>query len=171
MIRKALWAAMVLIATLAAPAAVLAAPVAANAAVGNHLCEVYGHGYCVGADDLNLYTRLVEQNPGRDITAVRLSGSFEEHPIYFLSFNLAPANCLASTNGTLFVDIRPCGATGTIWALAPGSAGNDLWLNQFATQQDGSNQYLTGLNTNGSDYELFPRPGGPSGSNQQFHWV
>jgi hypothetical protein len=169
MIRQAFWAATVLIATLATSAALSAAPAAADTAVGNHLCEAYGNQYCVGADNLDLYTHLVEQKPGRDITATRITpGSFEGLPIFFLEFNLDRNKCVASTNGTLFVDIRPCGNTGTVWALAPGSSGNDLWINRYATEQDGADQYLTGLN-DGTEYELLSRPG-PTGSNQQFHW-
>src|SRR5271165_1171158 len=59
MVHSFVRAASVLLAALSVPVALLAAAVPASVA-GDHLCETNG-SYCIGSDNLNLYTPVVEK--------------------------------------------------------------------------------------------------------------
>ncbi len=166
MIRNLIRAGLLLLAGLAIPAAVLAGPLPAGAAApSGHLCETFG-SYCVGTDSLDMYTKVLERNPGRIINEISLGGSFEGHPTYLLQFAGNTAGCVASQNDLFGVDMRPCnGGTGTVWALVTSTAGHQMWLNRLATQSLGFDVYLSGHN-NGTQYFLAST--GTSGARQQF---
>jgi len=169
MIRHPSRAASVLLATLALPLAVLAVPLPASAATP-HLCERYDPTvYCVGSASLDLYTSVTERDPGRDLTQVSLGGTFENAPTYSLEFSDDLSECVGVSNDIVKVEVRTCGAVGTVWARV--SEGSDLyaWINRYATQNNDQGQilYLSGLG-NGSAYEVEPLP--TFGWYQKFDW-
>jgi hypothetical protein len=109
LLRKPARAVMVLLATLAVPVAVFAAPLPASA-VGNHLCETSGN-YCVGAPSLALYAPVVETISGRDIHLISLGNNQ-----FDIELNAAPGECVAAANNGTDVVIHPCnGGLGTVW--------------------------------------------------------
>ena len=165
MIRKRVLAVMVLIAGLVMPAAALAGPLPAQAAA-DHLCEAYGHHYCVGSDSLDLYTHLYERMPGREINAV-LDVSNSTYKFQFVA-DKTKTKCVASTNDGLLLDIRPCNSTGVVWRFKAGHPGFGLWINAYASRHFNKTEYLTG-NNNGSAYYLSTRSA-VSGSIQQFEF-
>ncbi|MGE5287478.1 MAG: hypothetical protein ACM3ML_09800 [Micromonosporaceae bacterium] len=157
MIRNALRAATLLLATLAIPAAILAAPLPANASPG-HLCETYDPtSYCLGSANLNLYTWVRERIPGRDLTQSSLGGTFEGHPTYLLKFSADTSKCVAVSNDLAVVEIRQCnGGTGTVWARVTSSSGVYMWINRYATNSYGADLYLSGIGIQDRQYAVEP---------------
>src|SRR5437773_5908121 len=136
MIRNAVRAATILLATLAVPAVIFAAPLPASAASSNNLCETNDPTtYCLGSANLDLYTSVTEQNPGRNLVQTPLGGTFENAPTYLLQFSADTTKCVAAQNDLIHVDIRPCnGGTGTVWARVKVADNVYRWINRYATQ-------------------------------------
>lgn len=157
MIRTCVRAAVILLAVLSVPIALLAAPTPARAA-GNHLCETYG-SYCVGSDNLDLFTAVVEKpkstGGGRNLIATPLGGSFHGFPTYLLQFSSDATKCVASANDPWGggVVIHPCnGGTGVVWARDT-STGHLRWVNRYASGDNGNSVYLEGQD-NGTQYQF-----------------
>jgi hypothetical protein len=150
----------VMLATLAAPAVILAAPSPAFA--GTHLHETNG-AYFVNADNLNLYTPVVETSiTGRDLT-ISWDGTtyFDGFHAVEIYFNLDHSKCVAAANNLSDVNIHPCnGGSGVIWGEIPLDPTHGVYefFNREATQATGVNLFLAGRN-NGTQYQL--NAGGP----------
>jgi hypothetical protein len=167
MIRNAVRAATVLLATLAIPTVLFAAPLPASAA-GDTLCETYG-SYCVGSADLNLYTAMDERNPGRNLIETPLGGTYDGHPTYYIQFSADATKCVsAATPNFVRVVIHACGANGTVWAKVDISTGVFRWISRYASEQFGSPLDLGGFNS-GSNY--FIDAVGVPGAFYSFSWI
>jgi hypothetical protein len=151
MVRARVRAAVRLLAVLSVPIMLLAAPLPASAA-GRHMCETYG-SYCVGSDNLSLYTAVTEKpestGGGRNLIDTPLGGHFDGFPTYLLQFADDATKCVASDNAAIEVVIHPCnGGTGVIWARDI-TNGHLRWLNVYAAPMG----FLEGYN-NGTQYGL-----------------
>ena len=156
--------AVAMLAILAVPAVILAAPLPASAASSGRLCENSG-SYCLGSSSVQANAIVVEKplSGARSLTAVLQSGTFQGHAEYKLRFNANTTLCVA---GDVFenVIIANCTATGTNWAQA-----GTRWINRAETISFGGGYdvYLAGLNT-GNDY--FLKYLGQTGFFYQFSW-
>lgn len=158
MVRARVRASASLLAVLSVPVMLLAAPLPASAA-GRHLCETYGN-YCVGADNLNLYTAVVEKpkssGGGRNIIDTPLGRLFyNEYPEYLLQFADDATKCVAAANNGYDVVIHPCnGGSGVIWALDV-TNGNLRWVNVlnvlFLEGEDNATQYQIAYHGDGRE--------------------
>ncbi len=169
MIRNAVRAATILLATLAIPAAIFAAPLPASAG-SNHLCETYDPTtYCLGSANLDLYTSVYEANPGRNLIQTPLGTTFDHHPNYLLQFSADATKCVAVAGDLNTIEIRPCnGGTGIVWARVKDADNVFRWINRYATQNSGgTNLYLSGWGV-GVIYQL--RVWGQYGFYQRFSW-
>jgi hypothetical protein len=145
----------VMLATLATPAVIFAT--ASPAFAGTHLHETYG-AYFVNADNLNLYTPVVENSTtGRDLTiswdGTTYVDGFHGVEIYF---NLDHSKCVAAANNLSDVNIHPCnGGYGVIWGEIPLDPAHGVYefFNREATQATGVNLFLAGRN-NKTQYQL-----------------
>jgi hypothetical protein len=144
LLRKPTHALIVLLGTLALPAAVLAAPLPASAA-GPHVCETNGN-YCIGAPGLSNDAGVFETLAGRDITLLFLGNAQ-----YKLVVNAAPSECLAAANNGEDVVLHHCdGGLGTVWILHINPNGHLQFQNrEFPTK------YLAGHN-NASQFQVKP---------------
>jgi len=172
MIRNAIRVVAIVLATLAISVAVVTTAPSASATVGK-LCEFYGN-YCLGSVNTDLYTAVVARAPGRTISSEQLSGDFLGYHIYELHFSGDYSHCVGMKDDLSYVNIKPCsGGIGTVWARVPQSDGKSLWINRYATQQQGIGgyvQYLTGKNA--VDERFFTaRLGACCGDYQVFHWT
>jgi hypothetical protein len=133
---------MVLLAALAVPAAVLAAPLPASAA-GPHVCETSGN-YCVGAPGLGVDAPVVETRSGRNITFLFLGNAQ-----YNLIIDAAPSECVAAANNGHDVVLHHCnGGLGTVWILHINPNGHlQFESREFPTK------YLAGHN-DGSQFQV-----------------
>ncbi|SRR6266487_550258 len=166
MIRNAVRAATVLLATLAIPAVIFAAPLPASAA--NNLCETNGNNYCLGSADLNLYTAVTERKPGRNLIATPLGTTFDGFSTYLLQFSADATKCVASANNLVDVVIHPCnGGLGIVWAK-DAITGHIRWINREVSQHYNQDMYLSGA-SNGTPY--FTAPLRQAGVYQKFDWV
>jgi hypothetical protein len=149
MLSKAIRTATVLLATLAVPAVVLAAPLPASAVNSGSLCEANGPQFCLNTANFNPYTPVTESGSGaRTINAVP-SGSN-----YLLKFNGDTSKCVAGTNNHLAVVVKVCnGSDGVLWTRET-SNGSDMWVNNAASSGRGEFVYLSGLGSAGSQYAL-----------------
>jgi hypothetical protein len=142
---------------LAIPAAMFVAPVTASADSDVSICESFGNGYCLGSDNTDLFTAVVERTfPGRKFDLDRQSGTFDGVPTYRIRFHADNSKCVAATNNFANVTIHPCDTgSGVVWARDhDSSTTHDRWINRLATQNKGSKQYLSGHNHLGSQYFL-----------------
>jgi hypothetical protein len=163
MISKAIRAAAVLLTTLAIPAAVLAAPLPARAATT--ICEDHAP-YCLYAANFSNYTAVTEAISGRDIDAVLQNGEYQGHKLYLLQFHYATGECVAANNAGTKVETKACsGSTGVIWARVENSS-YDEWINQAASENANKDQYLSGLDCSGCQFELHVE--GYNGTYQKF---
>jgi hypothetical protein len=152
-IRKRIRAVMVLLAMLATPAAVFVAPQAANASTPSlRLCEAYG-GYCLGVSgSLDVGKNVFEANPGRYFIQVDQHQTFEGHETYLIKFAQDTTKCIGRSDDLSSPDVtvKSCSANGVfgiVWAEVVTSAGNLEFINRYASQQLGFDEYLTGNNT------------------------
>jgi hypothetical protein len=153
MISKAIRAVMILLATLAIPAAVLVAPLPASAdtiVYSDPLCEVNGQQFCLNTANFNLYTSVYESGSGaRTINAVRQNSGY-----YLLQFKGATSKCVASDDAGTYVEVKACsGSNGVNWTLITTGDGF-LWLNNYASGLGDGNKYLTGFNMAGGLYSV-----------------
>jgi hypothetical protein len=144
----------VMLATLATPAVIFAT--ASPAFAGTHLHETNG-AYFVNADNLNLYTPVVENSTtGRDLTiswdGTTYVDGFHGVTIYF---NLDHSKCVAAANNLSDVNIHPCNGGGVIWGEIPLDPAHGVFefFNREATQATGVNLFLAGRN-NATQYQL-----------------
>jgi hypothetical protein len=175
MIRNAVRATTVLLATLAVPAVIFAAPLSASAAnkplsasAANNLCETNGNNYCLGSADLNLYTAVTESKPGRNLIATPLGGTFDGFSTYLLQFSADATKCVASADNLVDIVIHPCnGGSGVVWAK-DSITGHIRWINREVSQHYNQDMYLSGA-SNGTPY--FTAPLRQTGVYQRFDWV
>jgi hypothetical protein len=157
MIRKVIRAASVLLSALAIPAAVLAAPLPANAdSSGETICEVNGGHYCTNTTSFSSFTSVFEDShSARTIDVVFQSPN---NTNYLLEFNgsFLQSQCIAANNNEDRVVIKPCyGSIGVDWTLKIVD-GSDEWINNAATRDAGKNIYLAGSNCQGCQFKLLP---------------
>ena len=170
MIRKGIRSATVLLAALAIPVLILAAPPPASAA-GTQMCEAYG-SYCLNTADFNLYTSVTESaNNGRTISAVLTSDTYNNQRVYILQLDGGTNKWVASSNNNTDVVIKYCNGGSDLaaeWLDKP-DGNYDRWVSVAATMAFGSNMYLSGQEKPGSQYRLYGL--GVSGAYQVFDLV
>jgi hypothetical protein len=144
-----------LVAAMVVPGSLLAASPAASARVGLHLCETFGHNYCVGAPTINLYDPVIETTGGRLLNFIPSSGGGEK-----IAFSADITKCVAAANNGHDVVVHPCDGSGTVWIEHQCPATTCFENNKFATL------YLSGRDSLGSQYQIKIR--GAAGWDQQF---
>lgn len=155
-----------LLATLAATAALVVTAAPASAAAGSgaatgidpRLCETFGQHFCVGSDDTNPFTPVVERIPGRNLILTDLKSKFQNKELFLIRFSSDTPECIAAANDNVDVTINACtGSIGVEWAMdtevdSSGIA-HDIWENRAATLARGNNVYLSGHN-DGTAFQL-----------------
>lgn len=155
-------------------APVIAVQAPALASTNFHVCESSG-SYCIGSDNLNEYTAVVEKaestGGGRNITYADLGtqycipnqpldACYEEYEIQ-LTNTSNPVMCVASANNGDDAEIKVCnGGTGVVWALLVFGSNNPqpIWCSPYATSVHTDGLRCLMGHDNGSPYVLRPYP-------------
>lgn len=169
MIRNAIRATAISLATLAVPALFAAAPATATASpsgaglsttLGVPLCEVHNFpNRCVGSANLDLYTSVRQSKVGRHIAI--LCDSTDTNCI--IKFTGAKNRCVAASVSTPHaVDIKQCsGTNGIIWIVRGLNGSGDLqFISKYWRDHGNHCWYLEGDGVRGDRFRVYPKASG-----------
>jgi len=130
MIRNVVRAVTALLAALAVPAAMFVAPLpaSANTTIPNvSVRETFGHNFCLGSDNLDSFTAVVERDcPGR-----KFNVEFTDTGFVKLRFRSSTSQCVAASNNFQNVVIHPCDGANVDW-ITDTSTGHTRFINRQA---------------------------------------
>jgi hypothetical protein len=159
MIRSTSRVAKVLLMTLAAPAALLAAAPPAGAATSpSIICETSGTS-CIGADSITVgagVTEVPTASAARSLIITSRPNSYQGFPTFWFEFSANTSLCIGvDPSDTMFAEVQPCATgTGVVWAKTSFNNG-DIWINRFDTQNNNGIQLdLSGIEEQGSEYQI-----------------